>query len=505
MIKNSKAYVTKKFIRTVDVIILTVFFITLCNQGGYYEGALVLCGLLICPVLFFCKCRVTDDKLALLVFSLWYLYCSLQKEFVIEYVIRGFIPFITFLFYLPVSKEEDKEGLKDFFLKLLLITAVISIVHCLLRSLSAGRLLRLTFPFQYSNACGIFFGTCFVLCVDIKGRIVKYCKIIFASSLILTQSVGALIITAAAFVIIKRSVKQLVITIASTLAFSVVFHKRLIQSLATFIERLLQMRDGFFCMLKNPLSGIGAGRWANAKNIYQTGFYGAKTIHSSIVQIGVNSGVIGLILFFVFICFFLKKAYNNKKIFICLCMLLAHAFFDFSFSFIALNMLGVMLNGEISEPCEKTNAAAPWKIISVVLLAVFIMFSAALSEIKAFENKVNSRCYAAESLISEYRESRFLKNSENAVTAYIFLLNGACKYEEINNIISGRKYPSDDMILLKISQSGEEEIKEYLKAQPFDLPLRRFAEKYGLVNDETAAGKMSRMGRILYKMKGENE
>lgn len=107
----------------------------------------------------------------------------------------------------------------------------------------------------------------------------------------------------------------------------------------TFMERIVQTGDGIKALLQNPLFGLGPGRWAQEKILWQSSEYKAQLIHNSYLQIAVDAGIAALLAVLILIVLWVKKknkpAWENAAI----GSLLLHGCIDISFYF-----TGIMLS-----------------------------------------------------------------------------------------------------------------------------------------------------------------
>ena len=483
--------------------------------GGFPESTIAIFGMLVAGVFLGrkIKVRITHSKGIFLIFSLWYFLCSVVNGFVLEYAIRGLIPLLACLFWIWCSDlGSTKEKIKDVIVEVSLWIAVASIIHCVIISVNAESLRRITFPFDYSNASGIYFAACYFMAQKSRDGFLNKCKYIFVLALLLTQSVGAIGLFALVFLYQLIKDKKYWYTLG--IIFGIIlggfcFKERIIESSGTFIERLLQIYDGTICMTKNPVFGIGAGWWEHAKDHYQTGFYLAKTIHSSIITIGVNSGVIGLILF-LSVCFLeIRKMAVKKNISIPAVLILTHCFLDFTLSFMALDVLLVLSLPDCDDEKAVEVNEIPRKIIAGILMISFILFTYGIIRVNAFQKNV--RTGASES-ISEIKKDFYIRNSIRCVQ-----YSAAQMYQEETasaelNEISYKYMPIELLLYKSKCEGGEEYLLKSLEKQPYNTVLRDFivsdyqgevSEKASLIL-ETAATKASFFGKILYNIKGEN-
>jgi hypothetical protein len=142
----------------------------------------------------------------------------------------------------------------------------------------------------------------------------------------------------------------LITAIGGLAAFSAVFAVAGMRPLATYIERLIHISDGIRTMLTNPL-GIGAGMWALEFPARQSAYYNASVLHSGYATIAAEAGVIALVCC-VGLIFLVIKTQSFSKYTAALCMIFAHALFDFSLSFLAVSLLLCLLAAAGLKGCD---------------------------------------------------------------------------------------------------------------------------------------------------------
>ena len=423
-----------------DRILLVIFAICICNQGSFFEGGILAAVFALSAMCLLKKVVPSKSDIGIFGFCIWYFVCSLNNGICLEYMSKGLLPLAAFLFYLLVNKGvKNSEIFEEEFIKVALVISSISIIGCLVQTINMGSLQRSLFPFGYSNVCGIFFGTMFLFSEKRSGF--KYSRFIFLLALILTQSVGAIGISIVLWMITDIKNKRNLIVLAGAVAFGVIFKDRLSESIYTFAERLLQMYDGLFCIKDNLIFGIGAGRWNVVRPVYQSGFYNANVIHNSYVQMMVNSGVIGFVLFIASlalpVCEIFKK---DKTKFVCVVAMLLHALIDLTFSYAASGMLlAFMLRKE-----EKQQRNFWWVQWSVSLAVAFTLF-VVLSPVKTMEkNAVNGNPVA---VIEVYNNEPMLAHSIDAKKAYIKALYLLKQYDQISKEVNASELQSSDMYI----------------------------------------------------------
>jgi hypothetical protein len=116
---------------------------------------------------------------------------------------------------------------------------------------------------------------------------------------------------------------------------------RKMQPLATFVERLVHISDGFRMLSAHPL-GLGGNAWKEHIHEFQTQWYIAKIPHSSLIQLGFLAGFLGIFVVVVALVYFLKTSIKNKNTnhyFFASLMILFHSLQDITFSFVSIVFL----------------------------------------------------------------------------------------------------------------------------------------------------------------------
>jgi len=474
------------------IFFLMVFVLTLINQGGFFYGAIIFAMLLLSVGLFFIKPEFSKSSILFLVFCLWYFFCSVRNGFAVEDAIKGFLPMsVYFMHLITTDKTYSPDAAKKSILKLSVFLAIISVIICIAQTAVRKIFIDAVFPFWYANTTGLYFGICYILSKDLSDKFLDKYRFVFLLALVATRSVGAIVLTYLSAFIFSENKKKFVIFSLPIAVLAVFFKSQIVQSYASLMERFLQMHDGICCMIKNPVFGIGAGKWEDAKHVYQTGFYVAKVIHSSIIEIGVNSGFVGLILFVAsLVMLFYRKRISRHNL-LCLLMILIHSFIDFSLSFAAIGFLAVLCIPKEEETIETGKI----KIFPVAGM-VFCIFAFCILSTASVMNK------SADVNINTLKP---LSNvSDTAFERYLYELYRNDRTYEINELIWEKEYPttSEILLLIKIDDNKEESIKTFLKKQPFNMDLR---DALNLKDNKYAFEKMSYIGRKLYELKGENK
>ncbi len=501
---------------TVSIYAIAVILgLLILNQGGYFAGGIISAGFVVSLVLFCPKLRFKAIDVLLLAFSLWYLFCSLKGGFDIRYAAKGILPFLCLMFKLLLPRD-SKEAAKlcEKVLKVSFYITVVAILVSVYSCVTSMRLMRLVFPFQYANTSGIFFGVMFILSRYAGFEWARKRQYVFFVALVLTQSVGAVGLTVLAEIFMSRSIKRTVAVIAVILAGAVFLKDRIYESIGTFVERFLQMYDGLLCMAENPLLGIGAGRWELAKNLYQTGFYEAREIHSSIVQVGVSSGIIGIVLFAaVIVTALCKVRFSNKAYLVGILMILCHSFLDFTLSFVASGFLVFVLlscGESVDRDIFEIKAAVKPAVLCVITLMFFVL-SVGMYQIKALDGLNVTKKYT--SYIKYYESNPLSRQSVDTTENYAKALYATGNKEACLNEIDNIDVLSSNMIVLKKGCCGDwRDVLNHLQEQPYNATLYKTicykSDDESLKEEvedmlEESIRSMSFLGKILFEFKGE--
>ncbi len=503
-----------KYISNLFAVCAIMTYIIL-NQGGYFAGGIISVGLIISFVMFRSKIQIKITDVIFFVFCLWYLFCSLKPGFDIRYTAKGLLPMLCLLFkFMLPENADDKKTILERIVVISFYITFFAILIGMYSSITSMRLRRLTFPFQYANACGIFFGIMFILSRYMEFEWARKRQYVFFIGLLLTQSVGAIGLTVLAEVFLSRNIKRTFAIIAILLIGAIVLKSRVYQSIGTFIERFLQMYDGIICTADNIVFGIGAGRWELVKNLYQSGFYDAREIHSSIVQIAVDSGIIGLGLFLASVIYAIKKTRLMERVYlVALLMILIHSCLDFTLTFSAMGFLIMILLGcgnDCSSKVLEINKASKISL-SCLLIVLFVTLACGMYQIKKLDGIDITKRYSA--YIHYYDTNILSQKSVKTKENYAKALYATGHKDMCLNVLENMDVLSTDMIILEKGCVGDwQGTINHLNAQPYNENL--YKTVFYNCNDESlqnqtkdmldeAISSMSHLGKILFKFKGE--
>ncbi len=226
-------------------------------------------------------------------------------------------------------------------------------------SVNAGRLM---FVFQYANSSGLFFAVMAVICLCSDDKRIRIASLLPIVALLLTQSVGAIVVFAVALVAIGiRTVRQQAMkpailgaacagVVIACIAAALLLPGRVMQASQTFIERIVQMSDALGLLGGNIALGIGPDQWQFTYPAIQTAQYKAADVHCSYLQMGLDAGIIAMLLIVAMLVIGAWRAEKRGDFASCVCvtMVAVHALFDFDLMFAAIVMLTALLLAEPS-------------------------------------------------------------------------------------------------------------------------------------------------------------
>ncbi|WP_058485880.1 O-antigen ligase family protein [Defluviitalea phaphyphila] len=143
-------------------------------------------------------------------------------------------------------------------------------------------------------------------------------------------------------------------------------------------------RDGLRMLKDHWLLGGGGNAWAAMYRKYQSYFYGSSEAHSLPLQMWLETGILGILIFIFFIAAIFILYFKNRKkqtgveitvLLIPFLMLLSHSIIDFDFSYFSLPVIGFALIGGMNGLKQKEEvdfSITPW--IPLILGIIFIAF-----------------------------------------------------------------------------------------------------------------------------------
>lgn len=148
----------------------------------------------------------------------------------------------------------------------------------------------------------------------------------------------------------------------------------IMHSNSTLYGRILYDVDGISIMLRYPI-GLGYLGYYYVQHALQTGVYTVRFVHNDILQIGLDYGMISMLLFIMFIIWQLVKGKQpnwRKEI---LAVIVAASLVDFHMQYIFIDFI-IILCLDLGEKSTRQKRAEQLenKIVFIVLLAGFIFY-----------------------------------------------------------------------------------------------------------------------------------
>ena len=201
--------------------------------------------------------------------------------------------------------------------------------------------------------------------------------------------------------------------------------------------RLMYFIDGIKIVLSNPLNffvGMGGNAFRTMYETVQTTSYISLETHSVLIQIFVESGMIGLISFIILIINSLKSSTNIIYRFI-LVITIVFASFDVFFTYTIMLYILTIILGLNTSVAEMKNVSRRFCIYNIVMyLAIIIILTAQviamflmpskvddLNITLAKQEKIISRCKIAN--ILDFGDLSYIRKYNNALSNYIDIMD----------------------------------------------------------------------------------
>jgi hypothetical protein len=407
------------------IITALLIFITIL-QGGFSDAVWSLCGIIVILFLLFRAKKIPPKPVLILILLLTAVY-------VVSAVVHG-LPFealavicrvmvaslLLFAFYNIETDITEAVFITGMVVAVIGFATLCELFHWDGAVVSN----RLQSVFQYANAAGFFIGiAAFLTRTDTKHS--SYAPFL-ETALILTQSVGALIVYGAGWAIYLLKNKDIRFqsvlcgfavsafaagTMYVILLFSpqlgllppillLVFRKKLLswidtmaqqrwfgilgggtcllaassvifirgfRPIATYLERLIHIWDGFGIISREPL-GIGPGAWQFELFAHQSSLYSVARIHSEYIAVGVDAGFFAVIVLLLSVLYWMKnKQWSGKAV--CVIMILLAAAMDIPFSFLSITLVAMWLIALTLPKSENIPTSA--RVFFLLPLALF--------------------------------------------------------------------------------------------------------------------------------------
>lgn len=252
---------------------------------------------------------------------------------------------------------------------------------------SAGRLQAF---FQYANTAAIWFALSFLLLLDSPLFTKIDCLVPFIA-LVLTRSVAVAILVVIGLMIYlileKRSMASFLLAVFGLVLILCIYDMmsgRIVESVQTFIERIIQIYDGLRLAGSSPFIGIGPGAWRQSYRFVQSAQYSANVIHCGYLQILLDGGIFALTAFLWFcitriICIFKERSNIPHSSFVVagIVLMLLHFMVDIDIQFGFIDLLLVLFLSRGNEKYsikELSFGFTNWANKGCLLLCLSIIF-----------------------------------------------------------------------------------------------------------------------------------
>lgn len=374
---------------------------------------------------------------------------------------------------------------------------------------------RLQFPFQYANAAGVWYAVSAVLALGSESVRLRKAALFLLVALLFTQSAGACLLFAGAFVVLcvhwwrmgayhrvtevallmacaagvfalcfvmgmnwsflgaavafagssfavqklgrAKNARKIAVAVCAVLAIGVlacvgvvVQTGRFAQAGQTFVERLVQIKDAFGLLVAHPIFGIGPDGWRFAYPYVQSAQYTATSVHCSYLQIALDTGVVGLLLFVAAVVIGVKRAVAHRDIPVVCALLIVvlHGVIDIDVQFSALLVLMALL---LMGRQDSTSAAdSRWlKSASMVSLALIAVVALCGLWAATVRDECASAAKAGDTgAVRQYLEADPLAvHDESVRTQYAEALWRASEWEELAESFDADSISSADQAL----------------------------------------------------------
>ena len=150
---------------------------------------------------------------------------------------------------------------------------------------------------------------------------------------------------------------------------------RIQQGMGTLAERFSQMRDAVAIIASFPVFGAGPNAWEGLYQSFQTSDYVSTVVHSSYLQVGVSTGLVGLVVMTILVIWSVRRIgdVGSPRAAACLVMLV-HGLLDFSLLFLSVDVLAILLlfsaEGEGAAAHDTLIGTATRAVVGAALCAI---------------------------------------------------------------------------------------------------------------------------------------
>lgn len=459
------------------VIVVTAFL-----QGGYFPTVFLIAGIVF-ALIFALKVRskLTTVEIILWGVALLYLIASIVNGYSSASLAQACLTGVCACFlhcYISLSESQKNKLLQ----MIVLVTgafagiALVAFVGVVEIS-GAVTAHRLQFPFQYANAAGAWYAATILIAQARREKHTSCVMLPITSALFLTRSIGAIglyFLLQVAVLVYNRKQKgawkNLILSNAIPLVFSValflvsgatalpligllylagwhldrllhcgqrlylhwvcvgsggvgvgavLLSQRVSSGLQTFAERLSQISDGAKIIAEYPMLGLGAGKWAEVYPYCQSVQYTSTVVHSSVIQIGVDSGIFAIILAVLFCALAWKIKGRSSEMNLAAVLILTHSLLDFTLQFFPICALVLVLLFYGAPAPEKADTSQAICAVAVSicfgLLCVVMLYCEQLNKQLIFCAQYNKWT----AVITKYENNRMILGGNPEARSYL--------------------------------------------------------------------------------------
>jgi O-antigen ligase len=261
------------------------------------------------------------------------------------------------------------------------------------------------------------------------------------------------------------------------------------------VSRFYFYEDAFRLFQEHWLIGTGAGGWGALYKMRQGHLYDSTEVHSSVLQIMVESGIIGIVLFLGIFGFLIgQQIWRSRKqkstvleriVLLAIFVLFFHSLIDFDLTVTAVPLCLFVLVGLLgSEYSLKLRYHKPLKIISLILSSI-LFFSVA---------SMGLAHLASRQALAEIRMEKSVKVS--AIAQYERDLAIAQKLAPLNPVYPS--YLGQVKVVKGLQQKSTEEIEQGLQILERAIKLEPYQYEAYLTKGSTLVQLQRRVEAIPY-------
>lgn len=476
-------------------LLLCLIFLILI-QGGYYPQTYIIVGI-ISALLIAIRSKKYSFLIrqpALIILTLMYVVSSMVNGMSYSVICKAVLPltiFVVSVLYTSVNKEQ-KDKLMNYITIVGLISSVIGIamVFGVFESEATVINKSLMFTFQYANTAGCWYAVAFLLAVFSKNRYIRYSSVLCLAALILTRSIGAIIILTIILALhgmrsdcfqnrfgnIRFIRTIIVITTLVFFVIGIIFVFSI--GIESLIERVIHSYDGLRLMMTHIVFGIGPDNWQYIAPYNQSAYYSAGVIHNSYVQAGVDAGLMSMLMLVAMLVLVVYKYINNKSIYnLAALFVMLHSLIDYNLYFASIDVLLVFLvmyDNEENYRVDCKGGIYVGVMACSCLVVIEVLSFAFYGNIQLRSLEVSSRAGDIVKATSIYNDNElFMKNGYMENELY-----GICSVINKNDYVPAKqsaRYRRYEMIYNE--KNDIDTIIGYIKEQPNNRNVRIEADK----------------------------